>query len=223
MRSYGSLSLTESSPPQSFDEPLSLAAVKSFLNLPERSPADEAEDAMLGGFISAAREQAEYLQGRDLVLKQYDLSLDSFESCGGWRDTHGWYASSAIQLRQPLVSVDLVQHRDSSGDYHESAENIDYVVDRAKGLILPPYNGSWPSFTCWPSSAVLIRFTSGLAPDDVFWAAGKGKRILVGMKQLVSAWFSGRLPFEANTGGPIGEFPFSVSWLLGAGGAKRVR
>ena len=54
---YGSLSLTEASPPQSFVEPLSLDEVKKFLKLPVRSPVDALEDAELSSLISAARGQ----------------------------------------------------------------------------------------------------------------------------------------------------------------------
>jgi hypothetical protein len=56
---------TGSSPPQSFNEILTLAEVKSYLRLPDRSPADQAEDDELTSPIVAAREQAEIMQGRD--------------------------------------------------------------------------------------------------------------------------------------------------------------
>src|SRR5690242_11056124 len=91
---YGSLSLTETSPAQSFEEPLTLSEVKSYLKVPERSPTDSAEDDELTSLIIAARFQAEVLQGRDLVEKQYDLS-------------HDYWPNYYIELRDPLRSVDL--------------------------------------------------------------------------------------------------------------------
>jgi hypothetical protein len=44
---YGTRRLTESSPAQSFTEPLSLAEMQDYLKIPVRSPADTAEDALL--------------------------------------------------------------------------------------------------------------------------------------------------------------------------------
>ena len=117
---YGNLNLTESSPPQSFTEPLTLAEVKSYLKVPERSPTDTAEDDELMSLISAARESAEILQGRDLVRKQWDLSDD-------------YWPSYRIALRAPLVSVDLAQYRDSNGNYTVLTQDIDFIVDASKG------------------------------------------------------------------------------------------
>lgn len=209
MRCYGNLALTVTSPVQSFDEPLSLAEVKAFLGLPERSPADSEEDAMLEGFIAGAREVAEILQNRDLVEKQYDLALD--------------YFPCQIELRTPLVSVDLVQYTDSDGDETALVEDTDYIVDLARGLVMPPYSESWPSVTLWPSSGVLLRYTSGLSSTDAFWADA-GARVKIGMKHLISAWFNGRLPFENTPGAQQSvELPYTVTALLSMGAVPRVR
>lgn len=209
MRCYGNLSLTVTSPVQSFDEPLTLAQVKKFLELPERSPADSEEDAMLDGFIAGAREYGELFQNRDLVEKQYDLGLD--------------YFPCQIELRTPLVSVDLVQYTDSAGVDHVLTEGTDYIVDLRRGLVMPPYGESWPSFTAWPSSAVLVQFTSGLSGTDVFWNDA-GQRVKIGMKHLISAWFSGRMPFEPVPGSTDAvELPFTVTSCLSTGAVPRVR
>jgi uncharacterized phiE125 gp8 family phage protein len=209
MRCYGTLSLTVTSPVQSFTEPLSLSEVKKFLELPERSPTDEAEDAMLEGFIAGAREYAELFQNRDLVEKQYDLALD--------------YFPCEIELRTPLVSVDLVQYTDSDEAEHALTEGDDYIVDLRRGLVMPAYGESWPSFTAWPSSAVLVQFTAGLSSTDVFWNDA-GSRVKIGMKHLISAWFNGRLPFEPVPGSTDAvELPFTVTACLSAGAVPRVR
>ena len=55
---YGSLALTETSPSQSFTEPIGLGEIKEYLRLPIRLAPDSAEDDELGALISAAREQA---------------------------------------------------------------------------------------------------------------------------------------------------------------------
>lgn len=208
MRCYGNLSLTVQSPAQSFTEPLTLAEVKAFLGLPERSPADDAEDSMLEGFITAAREQAEVLQNRDLVEKQYDLTLD--------------YFPCEIELRTPLLSVDLGQYVDLGGVERVMTEGTHYLVDLRRGLVLPPVGGSFPSVALWPSSAILWRFTSGMSATDAFWNDA-GARVKVGMKHLISHWYNGRLPFEMGGGMQPAEMPYTVTALLSTGAVPRVR
>lgn len=207
---YGSLALTVSSPSQSWTEPLTDAEVKAYLGLPAREFPDDEEDAMIAGFIAAARNQAEILQGRDIVRKQWDLSLDYFNDY-------------QIRLRAPLVSVDLVKYRDSDGNYTTLTENTDYVVDTAKhpGVIVPAVNATWPSFSPWPSSAVLIRFTSGFASADPWWL-DDGFRVKAGMKMLISSWYENRLPFEVGANAAQ-EYPYSVTALLSYGALVRVR
>jgi uncharacterized phiE125 gp8 family phage protein len=207
---YGSLSLTETSPAQSFVEPFTLSQIKSYLKVPERSPADEAEDNDLTSFIIGARVQAEILQNRDLVVKQYDLS-------------HDYWPNYYIELRDPLRSVDLVQYRDSNGEITAMVENTDFIVDSSKGpgVLMPPYNKTWPTFTPWPSSAILVRFTSGYAADSAFWA-GDGHLIKNGMKLLISAWYNQRLPFEVGRAAAL-EYPYAVTNCLSHGALVRAR
>jgi len=199
----GSLNLTLTSPPQSFTEPLTVAEVEQFLRLPDLSPKDDDRDDLLEALITAAREVAEIEQRRDLVEKQWDLSLD------WWR--------YPIPLRAPLVSVDLVQYTDSAGTETTLTENTDYVVDTAKhpGIICPPYGGIWPSFTPWPSSPILIRFTSGLSATDIFWSDA-GQRVLLGMKMLIAHWYN-QGDLMAPPGSMGGEIPWGAKVLLGTG------
>jgi uncharacterized phiE125 gp8 family phage protein len=209
LEEYGSISLTRSSPPQSFVEPFTLDEAKAFLKLPARSPADDQEDALILDLISAARVQAEYMQGRDLVRKQWDLSLDF------WLDYF-------IKLRAPLESVDLVQLKDSTGTLTTLVENTDYIVDTAKqpGVLAPPYNAMWRVFTPWPSSAILIRYTSGFDAASLFWQAD-GRTIRGGMRRLIADWFTNRLPFEKSFD-PARELPFGVTAALSQGTLKHV-
>lgn len=205
---YGTLNLTDASPAQSWVEPLSLSDVKAFLVLQESSPADGIDDNMISSmFIPAARELAEFFQGRDLVRKQYDLTFD-------------YWSSYAFTLRAPLVSVDLFTYKDSAGNVTTLAPGTGYIVDTGKepGLVMPPYNVSWPSFTPWPSSAILIRFTAGYSATHPFWLTAGG-RIKMGMLYLISGWYEGRLP---TTFGSVTEIPFAVSACLGYGRREHV-
>lgn len=214
---YGSLNLTDASPRQSFTEPLTLAEVKTYLKVPLlRSPVDSYEDDEINALIAAARTEAENLQGRDLVRKQWDYSLDY------WMNTEG-SASSSIKLRAPLISVDLVQVKDSKGALTVLQEDVNYVVDKSKqpGLIVPPYNQTWFNFTPWPSSAILVRYTSGMANDAVWWD-GNGAVVKTGMRRLIADWYFRRLPFDPARPGAI-ELPFGVTAALGQGAVRFVR
>jgi len=174
----GVLTLTGS--PVTYTELLTASEVKDWLRVPDPSPADAAFDTEIDALIQAAREQAEYHQNKDLVPKQWDLLLDGFP--GG-----------LIELRQPLVSVDLVTYKDSDGATTTLTENTDYIVDLKRGLIMPAYGESWPSFTAWPTSAITVRFTSGSAPP---------KLIEIGMLCLIEHWFTGK--------GQLGDVPAGI-------------
>lgn len=200
MRDYAALELTGGSPAQSFTEPITLDEAKLFLKVTET-----ADDDLITALIAAAREVAEVHQGRDLVEKQWDMTLDGFPG--------------EIQLRQPLVSVDLVQYKDDDGVTAVLAENTDYIVDTAQGLVMPPSGKSWPSFDAWPTGAVLVRFTSGYAASSPFWLDA-GKRVVQGMKMLIAAWYENRIPFTEN--GTPGEFPFAVTALFDFGSRRKV-
>jgi uncharacterized phiE125 gp8 family phage protein len=206
--SYATRKLAVSSPPQSFAEPISLAEVKSYMKLPTRITPDPAEDAELNMLITAARVQAEICQGRDLVRKQWDLSLD-------------YWPAGEIPLTAPLVSCDLVQFRDYTGTVGDLTEGVDYLVDtfREPGVIMPPYNSIWRTYTPWPSSSILVRFTSGFDPADVWWLSS-GQMVRRGMLMLVHEWFMKKLPFMAVNS--IQELPYGLSCALRQGALLNV-
>lgn len=202
----GSLNLLGGSPLSTYTEPITLAEAEHWLALASLSPVDAERDATINGLITGARELAENLQGRDLVRKQWELTLPCFPA--------------EIELRDPLVSVDLVRYRDSDGNYTELTEGTDYIVDTAKhpGILEPPYGETWPSFTAWPTSAVLVRFTSGYAADDGFWSDA-GARLKIAMKILVAHWFTSRA-FELGAPGAL-EYPYTLTTLLTSGALTR--
>ena len=206
---YGTKELTAASPPQSFTEPLSLTEVKTFMKLPIRLTPDPAEDNELSMLITAARVQAEICQGRDLVRKQWDLYLDY------------WPDDEQILVGAPLVTVDLVQYRDYRGDLYPLTEGTDYLVDirRQPGLIVPPYNQQWFPFTAWPTSSVLVRFTSGYSPGDVWWKTS-GQMVRRGMMMLVNEWFMKKLPFVVAPA--VSELPYGLSSALRQGALLNV-
>ncbi len=64
---HGTLTLTQTSPVQTFTEPLTLAEVQAYLGVPVLSLVDIESDTLIEAMISSAREVAEGMQGRDLV------------------------------------------------------------------------------------------------------------------------------------------------------------
>lgn len=181
------LHLTLTSPPQSFTEPLTLAEARAFLSIPA---ADTTQDTMIGALISAAREVAELRQGRDLVAKQYDLTMDSIPA--------------VVTTRDGLSTVDLFQYRDSVGDYHPLTEDVDFITDTVSGLVMPVYGTSWPSFTPWPTGAVLVRYTVSPRAIDI--------QVLLGMRFLVSQWYVNRIPAEAGANS-VQQYPYCLALL----------
>jgi uncharacterized phiE125 gp8 family phage protein len=209
--SYGSLNLTVQSPAQTFFEPLTAQEVFAYLRVNMPASTDDEYQFILA-LISAAREQAEIMQNKDLVIKQWDLNYD-------------YWMSYRVPMRAPLVSVDLVQYMDSNGDITVLTEgpDEDYIVDTSKmpGSISPPYNGTWPTFTPWPTSSLLFRFTSGYSYTDPFWKDA-GARVKIGMKLLISAWFNNRIPYEIGSAAAA-EYPFAVTSCLSYGAIVRAR
>lgn len=203
VKSYGDLQLTVSSPAQTFTEPLSLEEAKGFLKVSSMS-----EDFLIERMISSAREVAEIHQGIDLIEKQYDLHIDQL--CG-----------SEVELRRPLLSVDSFQITDSGGSTTTLVQGTDYIVDLNRNLVMPPYAQAWPSFTPYPSSAILIRFTSGYSRTHPFWLDA-GNRILMGMHMLITGWHENRLPYNPDRPGAVTELPFAVTALLSYGARPRV-
>lgn len=199
MKPYGTLTLTVSPPAQIFDEPLTLARTKEYLRVNQT-----AEDDLIESMIVAARSVAEIERGEDIVVKQWDYALDAF-------------LAPEIQLRHPLQSVDLVRYTNADGVEATLTETTDYVVDLARAVLMPVPGGAWPSFDPWPSSAVLIRYTSGYPATDSFWADA-GNMIVQGMLMLITLWYDERLPVSA----PQHELPYTVTALFGYGSRKAV-
>lgn len=192
---YPSIALTVTSPLQSFTEPLSVEEMKLYLKVP-----DPSQDELIASLIRAARAEAEILQKRDLVQKQWDLTMD------------GW-PGNRLALATPLASIDLVRYRDSDGNYTTLTEDTDYIVDTVKSPGELASKGSyWPSYNPWDSSSVLIRFTSGYAADDPWWL-GPGDLVKSGMRLRIADLFYDRMP-RTIKGADSAEVAMSIGGIL---------
>lgn len=183
---YPTLSLTDLSPAQSFVSPVSVTAMREFMRIPP-AIVDDAQDRVITDAVGSAVQEAELLQGRDLIVKQWDLSLD-------------YWFSPRIILGAPLLSIDLAQYKDSDGVTHTLVSGTDYIIDASKspGEMLAPYNKLFPQFVPWPSSAILIRFTSGYSPTHPWWSGGVGTKVKAGIKLRASQLYFNRLPEMVN-------------------------
>lgn len=183
------LSLTVTSPGQSFTEPITLAEVKISLRIPD---ADDRKDDLLSAYIVAARSVAELRQGRDLVSKQWDYTLD-------------WLYCDTIRLRENVSSVDLFQYTDSDGVDTALVDGTGYILDTSDFKVMPPYGEAWPSFTPWPSSAVLIRYT--VTPRNI------RPEVYQGMKFLISQWYTNNVPVTEGGFSSVIQYPFALQLL----------
>jgi hypothetical protein len=220
-------------------EPLTVEQVTSQL----RYGGDDQDD-LISAYISAARGLAEFYNGRKFVLSQWALGLDCWPGSANWLagvssmadpywgnwqsdayrflSSHPW-GLNAIALLTPLVSVDSVIYRDSTGAFTTLVEGTDYIVDTFKspGIIAPMPNGQWPLVSLWPSSAIIVTFQAGMVPDAAAYTAANpsapvvpqvGKHIRQGMMLLCSQFFIARVPYDALRF--ITEPPFSVNALF---------
>lgn len=169
-------------------EPLAVDQVLEQL----RYTADDQND-LVAAYIVAARNLAEFYNGRKQRLAQWILGLDHWPGSASWfagassmadpyfgnwqSDPYKLFSSTpwglnAIQLLAPLVSVDNVQYMDSTGAVTVLEPNVDYIVDNFKepGIIAPMPNSNWPLVTLWPSSAIQVTFTAGFVPNAAVYA-----------------------------------------------------
>ena len=182
------IKLTVTSPVQTFTEPLTLIEVKEQLEIPD---ADTTRDLLILAYIIAAREVAEECQQRDLVDKQWDMWLSA------WPCYH-------IELRDGVVSIDTFRYRGEDGDYVTMTAMTDYIFNSALGRIVPPVNGTWPTATLWPSSAIEITFT--------VTAATVSEKLKRGMLFLITQWYQNRIPAELGAS-DVQQYPFMLSLL----------
>lgn len=126
------------------EEPVSLAAAKLHLRVDH-----DDEDALIRGFIAAARQDAEHQLGRALCAQTLRLSLDGFPS------------GCIVLPRPPLQSVKAITYLDADG-VRQTIDPADYraITDELVGRVLPAYGKSWPAARVEPGS-VQITYVAG--------------------------------------------------------------
>jgi uncharacterized phiE125 gp8 family phage protein len=142
------------------EEPVSLAEAKRHLRV---ESADD--DALIGSLISAARQAAETLTGRQFVTARWKLVLDSFPGPSLMGVPAGLPFSlpgHAILLPKcPVQSVAAIRYLDMAGTT-QTMPRADYTADTAcePARVTPVFGSAWP-VSLPQIGAVVLVFAAG--------------------------------------------------------------
>jgi hypothetical protein len=151
-------------------EPVSLKAMKRFLNVPITT---NENDDLIASLITAARQKAEGVTWRSLCKKDYVQYMSGFP--GSHHDSFGSPGHGrifirhnddalAIKLRNPpLISVEKITYIDLTGTAVDLVSGTDFQVDFASepGRVAPNYGNFWPLTAHRVENAVRIFYTAG--------------------------------------------------------------
>lgn len=170
-------------------DPVSLAEAKAHCRVEQAE-----EDALLAGYIIAARQHLEQITGRALPVQSFDMTLDDFP-CG----------SVPIALpRAPATSIVSIQYVDADGTTQTwASSNYQFDGSRDPARVVPAPNVFWPA-TQNRLAAVTVRFVAGYSqiPEPLRHA----------MLLLIGYWYANR---EAvNIGNIVSELPMGVQALI---------
>lgn len=143
-------------------EPVTLAEAKAHCRVVIAE-----DDALLSGYIQAARERVEAETRRAIITQTWDQKFD-FDwprYLGEPDENHRrcWEIGITLQ-RPPLQSVTSISYVDTQGATQTLAADQYQVVKRngqsGDGLIVPAYGVTWPQVRDIPD-AITVRFVAG--------------------------------------------------------------
>lgn len=136
------------------DEPVTVAETKLHQRIDHA-----AEDALIAGLITAAREQAEAFTHRQILSATYYLTLS------GW-----WTAGTYLEIpRPPLASVDAVAYIPDGATTYTTIDSTNYMActDYTPGLLTTHPDYPLPSIRSdWPAP-IRITFTAGYTSTTI--------------------------------------------------------
>lgn len=169
-------------------EPITVAEAKAHARI-----LTDADDALIGMLVKAARRHAEARCNRSLAVQEYELTLDGLP-CG---------LAPLEPPRPPLVAVESIAYRPWPGVSEVAlAPETFRVVPGTPGLVVPLE--PWPS-AAGPAS-VTVRYTAGWTAEDL------PEDARLALLMLVAHWYDRREPIV--TGTIVAEVPMTVAALL---------
>jgi uncharacterized phiE125 gp8 family phage protein len=160
-------------------------------------------DAMITGFIVAARGHAQRVTERQLITATWKLKLDEFPP--------HWRIPITIPM-PPLLTVESVEFLDPDGVERTWASS-EYVADAPagphaiEGRLYPGFEKDYP-VTCDRADAVTIEFTAGYGAA----ASAVPAEIKQAMYLMIGHWYENRE--SVNVGNIVNELPFAAQALL---------
>lgn len=164
------------------------------------------EDALIAGYITAAREWCE----------KYDWRVYCTQTLQEWLDT--WPDTRFIRLpNPPLQSVTKIEYyTEADNAAHEFAAADQWYITTAAqpGKVQLRADVSWPSDTLREAEAICVTYVAGWAS-----AADVPQRIKQAIALIVGYWYENR---EDGLVGTVSrEIDFSAKRLLGIDNARR--
>jgi len=141
-------------------EPISLAEAKQHLRVDGGD-----DDLLIGSLITAARQAAETITGRQLMTARWRLVLDAFPGPllmhAGSGSSFSLPAHAILLAKCPVQSVVSVEYLDMNGTTQVLPAS-DYVLDAAcePARLSPVFDKTWPP-TLPQIGAVMVTFDAG--------------------------------------------------------------
>jgi len=147
-------------------EPVTLVEAKAHLYVTHGD-----DDALIGAYIAAAREDAEHRLQRALVEQTWELALDAFPNV-------------IVLPMAPLVSITSIKYIDDAGVEQTLGSSTYYADTVAEpGQVVPKYGESWPT-TRAERNAVRVRYVAGYGDSGSFVPAAIRQWILLRVGSL---------------------------------------
>lgn len=188
-------------------EPVALADVKLHARIDT-----DADDSLVAGFITAARQWVEQYTGRAIINQTWQLALDAWPAVAeewwdGVRDgpIGGLNRATFVTLpRPPLVSVTSVQVFDNT-DTGTVWTSANYFVDtvRQPGRLALRLGSTWPVPTRI-TNGIIITYVAGYGSDGTYVP----EPIKTAIRQLVTHWYEhrGEAPQLSSGRGTLSAF-----------------
>jgi uncharacterized phiE125 gp8 family phage protein len=186
-------------------EPISLADARNFLRVDSDFTAD---DQLIAGLITAARQNAEAITQRSFITQSWELTLDAFPSPSVMGVPYGVPYSippHAITLERGTVqSVASITYR--SAGVWTPMDAANYVADLSgcPARITPVFGQIWPVISTPQIGNVKVAYTAGYGDTAATVPAG----ILLWMRIWISTVYNNRELVAVMNKGKVELLPY---------------